>query len=85
MQNLWIQTVLNKLYIRPKTWEERFLQRSFKKDSILPYKIIPTLFETKLNRAFLGDIDLKYVQNLLKLEGKGMKFKCLLSWYHRYL
>lgn len=37
------------------------LQRSFKKESKLPYKIIPTLFGTKFNWAFLGDTDLKYV------------------------
>lgn len=41
--------------------KKQILQRSFKKDLKLPYKIIPTLFETKLNWVFLGDIDLKYV------------------------
>lgn len=61
------------------------LRRSFKKDSKLPCKIIPTLFETKLNSVSFGDKDLNYIQNLLNLEGKGMNFKCLLSQLHSYL
>lgn len=50
MQNLWILRLFKTNFLSDQKHKEKHaLQRSFNEDSKLPYKIIPTLFETKLN------------------------------------